>query len=132
MIPGYSVSLFDGMHWTFPTSDAGRTAAALLFMQAGMVVFDTYSTLNSSPWTAENVGADPDKFASLQEYVMHAAIYSTAYCVGAAVIGNSAFPLYGAVINNCYLYWIYNRAATRAKQEQTRIPTMFGQTGGPS
>jgi hypothetical protein len=109
---------------------SGRNAvAAVLFMQAGMTVFDTYSTLNSSPWTAENVGADPEKMASLREYVAHAAGFSTAMCVASAVIAGSAWPIWGAVIANGYLVWIYKRAADRGKAAGSDGKGWFGSSG---
>lgn len=97
-------------------TNGGRQAlAAVLFMQALMNVMDTYSTLNSSPWTAENVGADAEKVASLREYVTHAALFSTATSVAASVIAGSAWPVAGAVVANGYLVWIYHRAVQRGR-----------------
>lgn len=40
---------------------SARGVAALLFLTSGMATFAAYSTLRSSPWTAENVGADLEK-----------------------------------------------------------------------
>lgn len=94
-------------------SPEARALSALLFLQGGMVVLDAYSTLNSSPWTAESFGGDPAKVKSLREYVTHAAIYSTAYNVASASIAGSPWPLYAAVVNNVYLIYLYKRAAAR-------------------
>lgn len=95
-----------------------QVGAAVLFLQAGMYTLDSYSTLNSSPWTAESFGGDPAKMKSLREYVTHAAVYSTAYCVAAALLappGLKVYPILGSVINNAYLIWLYRRAAGRAQ-----------------
>jgi len=78
-----------------------------------MYTLDAYSTLNSSPWTAESFGGDPQKMKSLREYVGHAMVFSTLYCAGSAIIGASWWPIYGSVINNGYLWWLYRRAAQR-------------------
>jgi hypothetical protein len=96
---------------------AKKALSAVLFMQAGMYTLDSYSTLNSSPWTAESFGGDPDKLASLKEYVAHAAVYSTAYCLVSAYIGGSPWPIYGSIVNNAYLVWLYNRAVVRARSK---------------
>jgi hypothetical protein len=96
-------------------SAEARGIAALLFLNGGMVVLDAYSTLNSSPWTAESFGGDPEKMKSLREYVTHAAVYSTANLAAAAIVSKSAFPLYAAVLNNAYLVYLYRRAARRGQ-----------------
>lgn len=91
-----------------------NATAAVLFLQAGMTTLDAYSTFQSSPWTAENFGADERKAASCREYLAHAAIYSTAYCTLAAYLAGSWWPIIGSIINNAYLLWLYNRAIGRA------------------
>lgn len=90
-----------------------RVAAALLFMGAGQVTFDVYSALNSSPWTSENFGADPEKAKSSREYVLHAMGWSTFYCVAAGVIGGTWWPIFGMALNNAYMWWLYERALAR-------------------
>lgn len=92
-----------------------RSVSAVLFMQAGMYTLDAYSTLNSSPWTAESFGADDARAQSLKEYVKHACVYSSLYCAGSAYLAQSWWPIAGAVVNNVYLIWLYNRASQRGK-----------------
>jgi hypothetical protein len=94
------------------TADA---VAAVLFMQASMNTLDAYSTLQSSPWTAENFGADEQKAASCREYLMHALAYSSLFTLGAAFIARSWWPVIAAVVTNIYLLWLYNRAIGRAQ-----------------
>jgi hypothetical protein len=97
-------------------ADTGRRAmAAILLLQSGQYTMDTWSTLNSSPWTGENVGADPEKLESLKRYCYHAAAVSTAYCAAAAYIDGSWWPIIGAVVNNAYLAWVYKTAVDRAQ-----------------
>ena len=102
---------------------ASKDSAALLWLTSGMTTFDAYSTLNSSPWTAESFGADPERAASLREYIKHAVIFSMFYSlVGAVIIlrdrdedNTSAwYPVLGAAIANAYLVWLYQRATRRA------------------
>lgn len=87
--------------------------AAVLFMQAGMYAMDSMSTLNSSPWTSENFGADPDKAKSAREYVLHSIAVSSVFCVTSAVIAKSWWPILGALATDSYLFWIYERALKR-------------------
>lgn len=93
-----------------------RSIAALLFMTSAMTTLDAYSTLNSSPWTSENFGADEAKAASSREYVRHAIIFSMAYAIAAAMIAESAWPLAGSAVANVYLWWLYERALERGAQ----------------
>ena len=99
------------------TSDSitKRGLAGVLLLQAGQYTMDVMSTLQSSPWTAENVGADPEKVESLNYYLKNAIIVSSAYCAGAAYLSESWWPIFGSVINNLYLYRIYNQAIAKAR-----------------
>jgi hypothetical protein len=93
----------------------GNALAALLFMTSAMTTLDAYSTLESSPWTAENFGADPQKAKSCKEYLCHAVVYSMAYAAASAYIAHSWWPIMGAVVSNAYLIWLYLRALDRGK-----------------
>lgn len=92
-----------------------NAVAALLFMTSAMMTLDAYSTFESSPWTAENFGADPAKVKSCKEYLMHAVGYSMAYAIASAAIAGSWWPIAGAAITNGYLIWLYLRALDRGK-----------------
>lgn len=98
----------------------GNELAALLFMTASMNTLDAYSTLNSSPWTAESFGADERRTKALREYVAHAVVYSMAYATAAAFIarGRAATTaiLLGAVVTNVYLVVLYARASVRGRE----------------
>lgn len=120
------------MDSTSPATGDRRALAAVLLMQAAMTVFDTYSTLNSSPWTAENVGADPEKVASLKEYVTHAAVFSTGICLVSASVARSSVPVWGALLANGYLIWIYRRAVKRGQASGSTGQGWFDQWGGKS
>jgi hypothetical protein len=92
---------------------ATAEVASLLFMTSAMMTLDAYSTFESSPWTAENFGADPAKAASCREYLWHAVGYSMIYAVASAAIAGSWWPVIGAAISNAYLIWLYLRALDR-------------------
>jgi nitrate reductase NapE component len=91
-----------------------RELGALLFMNSAMTTLDAYSTLESSPWTAENFGADEAKAKSCREYMVHAVCFSMVYAVVASIIAESMWPVLGAVVSNGYLIWLYQRALNRA------------------
>lgn len=99
---------------------AGRNElAAILFLQASMNTLDAYSTLNSSPWTAESFGADARRARALKEYVAHAVGYSMFYATVAAIIARGPKATWaiigGAVVTNVYLVWLYMRASRRGR-----------------
>lgn len=93
--------------------NGNREVSAVLFMQAGMYAMDAMSTLNSSPWTSENFGADPEKAKSSREYVIHAVVASGFFCTLSAIIAQSWWPIFGALATDIYLWWIYDRALKR-------------------
>ena len=94
-----------------------NAVAAILFLTATMNTLDAYSALNSSPWTAESFGADPDKLASLRGYVSHSIVFSMVYAVIASMIAGSLWPIAWAATANAYLWWLYDRAALRAQEK---------------
>ena len=99
---------------------AGRNElAAILFLQASMNTLDAYSTLNSSPWTAESFGADERRAKALKEYVAHAVAYSMLYAIAAAILARGAKATWaiftGAAVTNIYLVFLYTRASRRGR-----------------
>lgn len=103
----------------FLTGNTNRELAAVLFMTSAMTTLDAYSTLNSSPWTAENFGADTAKANSCKEYVTHAVVFSTVYAVTSALIAKSWWPVMGSLVANVYLVWLYYRALGRGQQTKS-------------
>jgi hypothetical protein len=97
----------------------GNELAALLFLTASMNTLDAYSTLNSSPWTAESFGADERRARALKEYVGHAVVYSMAYATAAAFLARGKKAtlaiITGAVATNVYLVILYMRASARGR-----------------
>jgi hypothetical protein len=93
-----------------------RSVAALLFLTSAMTTLDAYSTLNSSPWTSENFGADETKAASSRRYVRHAIVFSMGYAVVSATIAQSLWPIAGSVVANAYLWWLYEEALAKGAE----------------
>lgn len=95
--------------------NAQTELAAVLFMTSAMMTLDAYSTFESSPWTAENFGADEEKAKSCKEYLAHAVVYSTIYALASSWLAKSYWPLVGSGASNLYLIWLYLRALERGK-----------------
>jgi hypothetical protein len=96
-----------------PLGAKQRAVSAILFLTAAMTTLDAYSTLNSSPWTSENFGADEYKASSSRRYVRHAIVFSTAYALASAMIAESLWPLVGSTIANVYLWHLYETALAK-------------------
>lgn len=78
--------------------------------------FQVFGSLNSSPWTARNFGADADKAASMRSYVVKA-------CVNNLLMGGLGswllqlagesqwwLPLVVTSAISAYMYWEYDSA----------------------
>ena len=104
----------------FEDSARGNEIAAILFLTSSMNTLDAYSTLNSSPWTAESFGADERRARALKEYVAHAVVYSMAYATAAAFIARGRAATWaiiiGAVVTTAYLVTLYMRASARGRE----------------
>lgn len=96
-------------------NSGGRALGALLFIGASTNAMDVYSALNSSPWTAESFGGDPDKAKACREYVYHSLAVTAFYAIGAAAIARNWWPIVGWAVAAAYMYWLYERALTRAE-----------------
>lgn len=109
--------------------------SAILFLQASMNTLDAYSTLNSSPWTAESFGADERRAKALKEYVAHAVGYSMLYAIAAAILARgpraTSAILAGAIITNVYLVYLYTRASKRGRAAGSSDWANSGSAGRP-
>ncbi len=97
-----------------------RALGAILFMGAGNTAMQAFGTLNSSPWTAESFGGDPEKAKACQEYVWHAIGVGSAYGIASGIIAHSLWPVIGVLVINCYLYYLYRRALSRAQERDSK------------
>lgn len=86
------------------------SANAGIFLMALAEAFNVYGALNSSPWTAENFGADPEKARSCRRYVLQADVVNVALGIGTSLISESPWPLLGIGLITVYMHWMYERA----------------------
>lgn len=101
-------------------SDAARAVSAILFIQASTNAMDVYSALNSSPWTAQSFGADPEKRKACMEYVHHSLGVTAFYAISASVLSKNWWPIIGWAIASAYMYWLYKRALNRAQESGSK------------
>ena len=96
--------------------NSAKTAAAVgMFLVASAESFNIFSAMNSSPWTAENFGADERRANSAKEYVIIACAANEALGIGASLIGHSPWPLVGTTMVSGFMVFIYWRALQRGK-----------------
>lgn len=113
-----------------------REVSAILFIQASTNALDVYSALNSSPWTAQSFGADPEKRRACMEYVYHSIGVTAFYAIAAAVLAENPWPVIGMALADGYMFWLYRRALNRAMQSGSRswddagAPPQQGYAGG--
>jgi len=96
-----------------------KAIAGLSFLAGCYIAFDCQSTLNSSPWTHETFGQDPEKAESQQWYVRQSIMVSLALAATGSYLGRSYMPVVGCSIANAYLWWIYRRSYNLALAKST-------------
>lgn len=96
-------------------SIVGSKSHGIAFLVAYYGVFEVYSALNSSPWTIETVGADPDMAAAARRRVRQAIVNSIAAGVFASWLDGNWWPLIGTLAADAYMLWVYEDAIHRAE-----------------
>lgn len=87
-----------------------------LFLMALGSAFEVLSALNSSPWTAENFGADEARAKSSMTYTYMGLAIALGIGAGASLLAGSAWPFVGAIIIGALMVWIYRRAIRRGRE----------------
>jgi hypothetical protein len=113
----------------FGIGGAGNFAGAMLFIQASTNTLDVASALNSSPWTAQSFGGDPEKRKACMHYVYQSMGLSAFYCLSAAVIAKSWWPILGYVIAAGYMFYLYTDALSKAQKTGS---TSWSDSGTPA
>lgn len=91
---------------------------ALLFTTGALYALDTFSSLHSSPYTAEVRGGDPENAARVRHYVNVSIAVSLAMGVVASAISRTAWPLVGAGLSTAGMWWTYEAALRRAGSDR--------------
>lgn len=94
--------------------NGGGTGAAVgLFLVACAESFNIFSAMNSSPWTAENFGADEQKAQSCRRYVYISLVANEALGFGASLLAHNWWPLFGTTAVSGFMWYTYDRALKR-------------------
>lgn len=91
-------------------ASSGQALSAGLFLMAVHEAFNAYGALNSSPWTAENFGADPEKAASCRRYVLKATGANLVLGIGSWIVSGSPAPFIGIAGVSAWMWWEYEKA----------------------
>src|SRR5215470_17002331 len=78
-----------------------------LFLVATAESFNIISAMCSSPWTAENFGADEEKRKSTWKYVSFATVGNLGLGFGASLLARSWWPLIGTAIVSVGMVLVY-------------------------
>lgn len=101
------------MDLKFKRLDAEGAALFLTTMGLG---FEVMSALNSSPWTAENFGADEARAKSCWKYTLQASAINAAMGLGASILTETWWPLLGTSTVSLYMALTYRAAIKRGMQ----------------
>jgi hypothetical protein len=100
-----------------PVMGGPEAAAGVgLFMVAAAESFNIFSAMNSSPWTAENFGADEEKAKSCRKYVAISLAANESLGVGASLLAGNWWPLVGTTAVSVFMWFIYQRALAKGMQ----------------
>lgn len=77
----------------------------------GMAMFSSFT---SSPWTMENVGADPAHASSARRLVGYAVGASVLVGAGAALLDKNRWEAVGAIGSAAFMWWLYDDALKKA------------------
>lgn len=100
------------------TNGGGNALAALLFVSGALYSLDTFSSLHSSPYTAEVRGGDDENAARVRHYCHVSIAVSLTMGVLASAIARTAWPLVGATVTTAGMWWTYENALSRAGQDR--------------
>jgi hypothetical protein len=91
------------------------TVTGIAVMVAWGESFQVFGSLNSSPWTAENFGADAEKAASMRRYVRLAALNNAAMGTLGSVLTQSWLPLVATMAVTVFMWVLYEKALHRGE-----------------
>ncbi len=89
-------------------------AAGLFLMSLGSA-FEVLSAMNSSPWTIENVGANPTRAKSAMKYTYLGLGMAGAIGAGASLLTGTIWPLIGIALVSLLMIFVYRHAIGEAE-----------------
>lgn len=91
-----------------------------------------YSTLNSSPWTAESFGADPEKARSCLYYSKLATLTNVVLGIFTSLITGTLWPAVGFGVVTVEMHYLYHRAVAKARAKGSTSWDTAGVAAGPA
>lgn len=88
----------------------------LEFLVGGMYAMTLFSSCMSSPWTIENVGADPRHAVSAKRLVKISMVAGALAGATAAFLDKTWWPAIGAAGSVAYMYWLYADSLAKAQR----------------
>jgi len=114
----------------FLSADLRNTTGAILMLGAATNAYDAFSAVMSSPWSTEKFSQGSEEQAMARTYVRHAIVISAAYAGASALLARSLWPIIGAAGVSAYLYWLYQRALSRAADAEAHGADLSGAKNG--
>ena len=91
---------------------------ALLFVSGALYTLTTFSTLHSSPYTAEVRGGDEENADRVQHWVKIAVVTGLGFGAVTSVIGRTPWPFIGALATTGGMYLAYQHALDRGGEDR--------------
>lgn len=95
------------------TNGTGNALHALLFISGALYALDTFSTLHSSPYTAEVRGGSAENADRVRHWVNIAVGTGIGFGIVTSFIARTPWPMIGAVATTGGMWWAYNHALSR-------------------
>jgi hypothetical protein len=96
----------------------GRALAALLFITYALAALDAFSSVHSSPYTAEVRGGSAENDERVRRYARTSVYVGLGLGLGGTVISGKAWPMVGAVVACGFMWVLYDRALKQAGCDQ--------------
>lgn len=109
-----------------------QAVGAVLYLVAVDASFNAYSSINSSPWTYENMSGDGDKASSGSKYVWMANGAAVVLGAFATILAKSFWPLAGSVTVAALMHMLYRHAMSTGSKEGNTGWGSKGSSNGPA
>jgi hypothetical protein len=102
-------------------ASTGRALAALLFITYALAALDAFSSVHSSPYTAEVRGGEPTNAERVWRYAKISAAVAAVLGIGGVAISGKAWPLVGVTVGGGFMLYLYRYALMQATCDTEEI-----------
>lgn len=96
-----------------PDATSQYTVTGIAVMVAWGESFQVFGSLNSSPWTSENFGADPQKAESCRRYVKLAVLNNALMGAIGSWLSKSPLPFVATSLVSGFMWYLYEEALAK-------------------